>query len=94
MGTRDAVHSFNYFRKDPIMKSKTKSQTDAHKNGTIKDPSEWTTGNEPMTGAQESYLKTLAREAGENVELDLTKADASEKIEELQEKTGRGLSQQ
>ena len=55
-----------------------------------KDPSEWVTGNEPMTGPQESYLNTLAREAGEEVAPDLTKAEASEKIEELQEKTGRG----
>jgi hypothetical protein len=59
--------------------------------GTIKDPQEWTTGDEPMTGAQESYLHTLAREAGEGVEEDLSKAEASEKIEELQQKTGRGL---
>lgn len=56
----------------------------------IKDPEEWTTGDEPMTGAQESYLHTLAREAGEQVEEDLTKAEASQKIDELQEKTGRG----
>jgi hypothetical protein len=55
-----------------------------------KDPSEWVTGNEPMTGPQQSYLNTLAREAGEEVAPDLTKAEASEKIEELQEKTGRG----
>ena len=58
--------------------------------GKIKDPEEWTTGEEPMTGAQDSYLHTLAREAGENVQENLTKAEASEKIDELQEKTGRG----
>ena len=58
--------------------------------GTVKDPQEWTTGDEPMTGAQDSYLHTLAREAGEQVNEDLTKAEASEKIEELQDKTGRG----
>jgi Protein of unknown function (DUF3072) len=57
---------------------------------TIKDPDEWTTGDEPMTGAQESYLNTLASEAGEQVEPDLTKAEASKRIDELQEKTGRG----
>ena len=56
----------------------------------IKDPKDWTTGAEPMTGAQESYLKTLASEAKENIDTDLTKAEASEKIEELQDKTGRG----
>jgi hypothetical protein len=58
----------------------------------VKDPAEWVTGGEPMTGAQESYLKTLGREAGETVAEDLTKAEASEKIEELQEKTGRGAA--
>jgi hypothetical protein len=58
----------------------------------IKDPTEWTTGDEPMTGAQESYLHTLASEAGESVEPEMTKAEASEKIDELQEKTGRGRS--
>ena len=52
--------------------------------GAIKDPEEWTTGEEPMTGAQESYLHTLAREAGEPVEDELTKAEASERIDELQ----------
>jgi hypothetical protein len=55
-----------------------------------KDPSEWVTGDEPVTGPQESYLHTLGREAGEDVPEDLTKAGASEKIEELQDKTGRG----
>jgi hypothetical protein len=57
---------------------------------TIKDPDQWTTGDESMTGAQRSYLKTLADEAGEEIDEELTKADASKKIEELQEKTGRG----
>jgi len=47
------------------------------------------TGDEPMTGAQESYLQTLGREAGEQVEPDLSKAEASERIDELQHKTGR-----
>ena len=59
---------------------------------TIKDPDDWTTGDEPMTGAQESYLHTLATEAGEEVEPDLTKAEASKKIDELRQKTGRGES--
>jgi hypothetical protein len=58
--------------------------------GKIKDPEEWITGDEPMTGAQDSYVHTLAREAGEGVPEDMTKAEASEKIDELQEKTGRG----
>jgi hypothetical protein len=55
-----------------------------------KDPDEWTTGEEPMTGPQRSYLQTLCREAGEEFNENLTKAEASKKIEELQEKTGRG----
>ena len=57
---------------------------------TAKDPDEWATGDEPMTGAQRSYLETLAREAGEEVPDDLTKADASKHIDELQRRTGRG----
>jgi hypothetical protein len=57
---------------------------------TIKNPEDWKTGDEPMTGAQRSYLNTLASEAGEKAPDDLTKADASEKIDELQQKTGRG----
>jgi hypothetical protein len=56
----------------------------------VKDPSEWTTGDEPMTGAQQSYLKTLSEEAGEPFDASLTKAEASKRIDELQEKTGRG----
>ncbi|MCO8276991.1 DUF3072 domain-containing protein [Actinoplanes sp. TRM 88003] len=55
-----------------------------------KDPSDWTTGDEPATGAQESYLHTLAGEANEEVPDGLTKAEASQKIDELQDKTGRG----
>jgi hypothetical protein len=55
-----------------------------------KDPDDWVTGDEPMTGPQSSYLSTLAQEAGEEVDPTLTKADASKKIEELQERTGRG----
>ncbi len=55
-----------------------------------KDPSDWVTGDEPATGAQKSYLHTLARQAGEDVPEDITKADASIKIDELQEETGRG----
>ena len=56
----------------------------------VKNPDEWTTGNEPMTGAQKSYLKTLSDEAGEELNETLTKAEASKRIEDLQQKTGRG----
>lgn len=55
-----------------------------------KDPNEWVTGDEPMTGAQLSYLKTLSQEAGEPLTEKMTKAEASRRIEELQAKTGRG----
>lgn len=59
-------------------------------NSTAKDPDDWVTGDEPMTGAQRSYLDTLAREAGETLSADLTKAEASEEIDRLQQKSGRG----
>lgn len=55
-----------------------------------KNPDDWTTGDEPMTGAQASYLKTLSEEAGAAFDDTLTKADASKRIDELQAKTGRG----
>lgn len=55
-----------------------------------KDPADWVTGNEPMTGPQRSYVQTLAQEAGADVPDDLTKAQASALIDELQQKTGRG----
>lgn len=55
-----------------------------------KDPDDWVTGDEPATGPQRSYLSTLAHEAGEDVDTDdLSKADASRRIDELQERTGR-----
>ncbi len=57
---------------------------------TVKDPDNWTTGGEPMTGAQKSYLATLCEEA--KVELpsdETTKADASKMIDELKQKLGR-----
>jgi hypothetical protein len=55
-----------------------------------KDPEDWVTGDEAMTGAQASYLKTLCEEAGEEFDPRLSKAEASEKIDSLQAKTGRG----
>jgi hypothetical protein len=61
-------------------------------NSAVKDPSDWVTGDEPMTGAQRSYLDTLAREAGEEIPADITKAEASEQIDRLQKETGRGAS--
>ena len=56
----------------------------------VKDPDHWVTGDQPMTGAQASYLQTLSEEAGQEFDPELTKADASKKIDELQEATGRG----
>ncbi len=57
---------------------------------TEKDPDDWTTGAETMTGAQASYLKTLSEEAGETFDPALTKAEASKRIDALQASTGRG----
>jgi hypothetical protein len=54
-----------------------------------KDTSDWVTGDEPMTGAQRSYVHTLAQEARRDVPDDLTKAGASELISELRQQTGR-----
>ncbi len=73
----------------------TDRRTQAEADGTNmrKDPDDWTTGEEPMTGAQRSYLHTLAEQAGQaddDVPDDLTKAEASKMIDELREKTGRG----
>jgi len=55
-----------------------------------KDTSDWVTGDEPMTGPQHSYLHTLAQEAERDVPEEMTKAQASDLIEELQAQTGRG----
>ena len=64
-------------------------KTDAPGNAD-KPVDDWVTGDEPMTGAQASYLQTLCEEAGEDFDSTLTKADASKRIDALQEKTGRG----
>ena len=70
---------------------RTMSDERADTNTAAKDPDTWVTGDEPMTGPQQSYLHTLAQEAGEQPPPDdLSKADASKQIDELQERTGRG----
>jgi len=69
---------------------KTETNEQATPSNVEKDPHDWTTGNETMTGAQASYLKTLSEEAGEEFDASLNKAEASLKIDELQKKTGRG----
>lgn len=69
--------------------------TDKHRQGQPasgnmkKDPADWVTGDEPMTGAQRSYLKTLCEEAGQAFDGRLSKAQASRRIDELQALTGR-----
>ena len=68
----------------------SENRTDIQGSNLEKDPSEWTTGDEPMTDAQASYLKTLSDEAGKPFDDSLSKARASERIDELQGKTGRG----
>lgn len=66
---------------------------DRHDENTVRNPDDWKTGDEPMTKAQRSYLETLETEAGEQRQDDdaqLTKAEASKRIDELRKKTGRG----
>lgn len=70
------------------------TQEQANESNTIKNPEDWTTGDEPMTGAQRSYLKTLSEEAKVEFDENLTKAEASKRIDELQQQTGRGTDQQ
>jgi hypothetical protein len=62
----------------------------------VKDPENWATGGEPMTGPQASYLQTLMQQAGRpesDLDPNLTKAQASELIDQLQQETGRGQNQ-
>ena len=70
-----------------------RTQEQAEESNTIKNPDDWTTGDEPMTGAQRSYLKTLSEEAKVEFDENLTKAEASKRIDELQAQTGRGQGQ-
>jgi hypothetical protein len=69
-----------------------KTQAQADKSNMEKDPADWVTGDEPMTGAQRSYLKTLSEEAREPFDDALSKAQASRRIDELQARTGRGVA--
>ena len=57
--------------------------------GLQRDPDEWKTGDEPMTAAQRSYLETLASETNEAVDDNLTKAEASKRIDELRQRSPR-----
>ncbi|GAB2802170.1 DUF3072 domain-containing protein [Halomonas shantousis] len=67
-----------------------KNEPETDNSNLRKDPGNWTTGDEAMTGAQKSYLQTLCEEAGVEFDENLTKAEASKRIDELQDKTGRG----
>jgi hypothetical protein len=67
-----------------------RTQDPARQGNMEKDPDDWVTGDEPMTGAQRSYLKTLSEEARQPFDETLSKAQASRRIEELQALTGRG----
>ena len=64
---------------------------DTENSNMIKDPEDWVTGDEEMSGAQRSYLQTLCEEAGVEFDPNLTKAEASKRIDELQQQTGRGI---
>jgi len=77
---------------DDVIGATTPATAGTPGDSTIKDPEDWVTGDEAMTGAQRSYLETLAREAGETLPGDLTKAQASEHIDRLQSATGRGVT--
>jgi hypothetical protein len=66
------------------------TQSMAEQSNMEKDPADWVTGDEPMTGAQRSYLKTLSEEAKQPFDETLSKAAASRRIDELQALTGRG----
>jgi hypothetical protein len=72
------------------MAENNKSRGEKLPSNAQKDPDDWVTKDEPSTGAQRSYLHTLATEASEDIDENLTKGEASKKIEELQQKTGRG----
>ena len=71
------------------MSTTSKPATHAPHENPAKDPEDWTTGDEPMTGPQRSYLQTLCQEAEEDFDDSLTKAEASKRIDEPQKKTGR-----
>ena len=66
-----------------------RSHDDTDQPSLQRDPDEWKTGDEPMTAAQRSYLETLSRDAGEEFDETLSKADASKRIDELRERSPR-----
>ena len=80
-------HCMNQKEEHPMDNPKTNTGPGSNAE---KDPEDWVTGDEPMTGAQASYLKTLCEDVGETFDPNLTKAEASQRIDALQAKTGRG----
>jgi len=89
MTKAEAAEKIEAFHKAHKEKGVSDAGTEGEGNA-IKDPDNWKTGDEQMTGAQKSYLKTLSDEAGEEMNENLTKAQASKRIDQLQQKTGRG----
>lgn len=69
--------------RDDAIPSRTGDPDPADYSNTTKDPRDWVSGDEPMTGAQASYLRTLCEEAGVDFDDGLTKAAASERIDQL-----------
>ena len=62
---------------------------DAGPGNAAKEPEAWVTGDEPMTAAQASYLQTLCEETGEEMDPNLSKAEASKRIDELKKRDPR-----
>ena len=74
---------------DEATSNPSRNPDPAEYSNTSKDPADWVTGDEPMTGAQASYLKTLCEEMGVEFDPSLTKAGASEFIDALKSRNPR-----
>ena len=92
--TRDSQHDSKHDAQQDLEQNPKRAggaASDDAPSNAQKDPDQWVTGDESMTGAQASYLKTLTEEAGEEFDPELTKAEASKRIDALREQTGRGI---
>jgi hypothetical protein len=78
----------NEQRQDSAAEERIGATDRAADNTLEKDPSDWVSGGDPMTEAQKSYLDTLAKQAGEELPVDLSKAEASQHIDRLRAETG------
>jgi hypothetical protein len=78
----------NEQRQDSAAEERIGATDGAADNTLEKDPSDWVSGGDPMTEAQKSYLDTLAKQAGEELPADLSKAEASQHIDRLRAETG------